>query len=129
MSVNGIGSIRSDSAGSSAGLGGLGSRMTVKSGIKPDLGSLGAIPAELPPNNSEQFDRQDLDKAVDKLNRTAEIFNKRFHFAVHEATKRIMVKVIDNETGETLTEIPPEKVLDMIARIQETVGLLVDHTI
>lgn len=65
--------------------------------------------------------------ALEKLNKTAPIFDFRFHFMIHEATKRIIVQIIDQETGEVLNEIPPEKILDLVARIQELVGLLVDE--
>jgi flagellar protein FlaG len=65
--------------------------------------------------------------ALEKLNKTAPIFDFRFHFIVHEETKRIIVQIIDQETGEVLNEIPPKKVLDLVARIRELVGLLVDE--
>jgi len=70
---------------------------------------------------------EELIPALEKLNKTAPIFDFRFHFLIHEETKRIMVQIIDQETGEVLNEIPPEKVLDLVARIQELVGLLVDE--
>lgn len=83
---------------------------------------------------SEKYSGVDIQKeteklipALEKLNKTAPIFDFRFHFLVHEETKRIMVQIIDQETGEVLNEIPPEKVLDLVARIQELVGLLVDE--
>lgn len=65
--------------------------------------------------------------ALEKLNKTAPIFDFRFHFIIHEETKRIIVQIIDQETGEVLNEIPPEKILDLVARIRELVGLLVDE--
>jgi flagellar protein FlaG len=38
-----------------------------------------------------------------------------------------MVKVIDNETQEVIQEIPPEKILDMVAKMWEVAGILVDE--
>ncbi|MCL6558519.1 MAG: flagellar protein FlaG [Firmicutes bacterium] len=76
---------------------------------------------------SEQDTTAQLTPALEKLNKTAPIFDFRFHFMIHEGTKRIMVQIIDQETGEVLNEIPPEKILDLVARIQELVGLLVDE--
>ncbi len=70
---------------------------------------------------------EELIPALEKLNKTAPIFDFRFHFLIHEETKRIMVQIIDQETGKILNEIPPEKILDLVARIQELVGLLVDE--
>ena len=38
-----------------------------------------------------------------------------------------MVKVIDKDTDEIIREIPSEKVLDMVAKMWELNGLLVDE--
>lgn len=38
-----------------------------------------------------------------------------------------MVKVIDAETEEVIREIPPEKILDLVAMIWEMIGLIVDE--
>jgi len=40
-------------------------------------------------------------------------------FSIHEETKEIMVKVLDTDTEEVIREIPPEKILDMVAKIWE----------
>ena len=40
-----------------------------------------------------------------------------------------MVKVINEETGEIIREIPPEKILDMVAKMWELAGILVDRKI
>ncbi|HHY78507.1 MAG TPA: flagellar protein FlaG, partial [Clostridiales bacterium] len=51
----------------------------------------------------------------------------RFEYSIHEATKQIMVKVIDKETDEVIREIPPEKILNMVAKMWEIAGLIVDE--
>ena len=38
-----------------------------------------------------------------------------------------MVKVIDAETNEVIREIPPEKILDLVATIWEMMGLIIDE--
>jgi len=40
-----------------------------------------------------------------------------------------MVKVVDDETKEVIKEIPPEKLLDLVATIWQIVGLFVDKYI
>lgn len=50
-----------------------------------------------------------------------------FEYSIHEVTKQIMVKVIDKDTKEIIREIPPEKVLDMVAHMWEVAGILVDE--
>lgn len=70
--------------------------------------------------------REEIDEKVDKLNSTMELFNRKFHFKVHEKTNRVIVQVLNSETGEIISEIPPEKVLDMMAGMEKAIGLIVD---
>ena len=37
------------------------------------------------------------------------------------------IKIIDKDTKKVLKEIPPEKTLDMIAKVWELAGLMVDE--
>ena len=65
--------------------------------------------------------------AVDKVNQKIVPSKTRCEFAYHEDTNRISIKVIDQTTEETIREIPAEETLDMLARIWEFSGLLVDE--
>ncbi len=68
-----------------------------------------------------------ISEALEKLKHTGEIFNRRLDFRIHEETHRVVVKVIDTETDKVIKEIPPEQILQLAARIQEMIGLLVDE--
>jgi len=35
--------------------------------------------------------------------------------------------VVDKETGEMIREVPPQQVLDLMAKIEELMGILFDH--
>ena len=65
--------------------------------------------------------------AIEKANKAIMGANKKFEFTIHEKTKEIMVKVIDTDTNENIREIPNEKVLDMVAKLCEMAGVLVDE--
>ena len=65
--------------------------------------------------------------AVDKVNKRIVPSKTRCEFSYHEDTNRISIKVIDQNTEETIKEIPAEETLDMLARIWEFSGLLVDE--
>ena len=39
----------------------------------------------------------------------------------------MIVKLIDKETKEVIKEVPPEKILDLVAQIWDLVGILVDE--
>lgn len=66
-----------------------------------------------------------IKKAVDEVNKKA--VNSEAIFGIHEATNRVTIKIIDKDTKKVLKEIPPEKTLDMIAKVWELAGLMVDE--
>jgi len=68
-----------------------------------------------------------LDGALAKLNEMTRIFNRSIKFSIHEESHRLWVRVIDTEENKVIREIPPEKILEMVARIQEFLGLLLDE--
>lgn len=75
--------------------------------------------------NSEQVNIEKIKKAVDDLNR--KMPDSEALFGIHEATNRVTIKIVDKETKEVIREIPPEKTLDMIAKVWEIAGLIVDE--
>ena len=64
-------------------------------------------------------------KAVDEINKKAH--NSEAVFGIHDATNRVTIKIVDKDTKKVLKEYPPEKTLDMIAKVWERAGLLVDQ--
>ena len=64
-------------------------------------------------------------KAVDEINKKAH--NSEAVFGIHEATNRVTIKIVDKDTKKVLKEYTPEKTLDMIAKVWEMAGLLVDQ--
>ena len=79
--------------------------------------------------SSVSISERQLIEAIENANKALRGADKRFEFSIHEGTKEIMVKVINEETGEIIREIPPEKILDMVAKMWELVGILVDRKI
>lgn len=66
-------------------------------------------------------------EAIEKANKAIMGANRRFEFSIHDKTKEIVVKVIDSDTNEVIREIPNEKILDMVARMWEMAGIVVDE--
>lgn len=76
---------------------------------------------------NREFQQEELEKAVKQTNQMIFTDSSRFEFKLHERTGRMMVKLIDRETDEIIKEIPPEKILDLVASIWDLVGILVDE--
>lgn len=66
-------------------------------------------------------------KVIERANKALQGATTTFEFSIHERTKQIMVKVLDKDNGTVIREIPPEKTLDMVARLWEMAGILVDE--
>lgn len=56
-----------------------------------------------------------------------QITNVGLDFSVHGGTGRIKVSVTDKQTGELIREIPPEGVLNLMAKLDEMMGILFDQ--
>jgi flagellar protein FlaG len=74
----------------------------------------------------EESHMEELQEGVERLNSTANVFNTGLRFLIHEETNRIMVQVVDLKEDEVIREIPPEKILNMVAQIQNIIGLFID---
>lgn len=66
-----------------------------------------------------------ISDSVSRANRHMD--RTRCEYSYHEKTKRVSIKVFDDETGEVIREIPPEKSLDMLQKMWEMAGILVDE--
>lgn len=72
---------------------------------------------------------EQLIKAIDRAVKALEGPNTTFEVSVHKQTNSIMVKVLNKNTGELIREIPPEKTLDLVAKMMEFAGILVDERV
>lgn len=78
-------------------------------------------------NAQQDQDKQNaqIKKAIDDINKKA--VNSEAIFGIHEATNRVTIKIVDKDTKKVIKELPPEKTLDMIAKVWEMAGLMVDE--
>jgi hypothetical protein len=79
----------------------------------------GILPAE----------QADIDKAVSVVNELMETVNISFKYFRDEATHISVIQVIDDSTGETIKQFPPEDIVKMIAKMYEMWGILVDEKV
>lgn len=52
--------------------------------------------------------------------------DKRLVFSINEKTNQIIAKIVDISTDEVIREIPPEKIVEMIADMCERAGIFID---
>jgi len=75
--------------------------------------------------SQEQINEQ-IRKSVEQLNKNISPHSEAI-FGIHEKTNRVTIKIVDKDSKEVIREFPPEKTLDMIAKVWELAGILVDE--
>ena len=86
--------------------------------------------AEWPDNVKQpdtEYKHKVLEKIIDDLNKKLHGAGRELQCSVHEKTGQVVVKVVDTDNGKVIREIPPEKSLDILAKVLEQSGLLVDE--
>lgn len=73
----------------------------------------------------QQATNEQIKKAVEQLNKN--MSHSEAVFGIHEATNRVTIKIVDKDTKDVIRELPPEKTLDMIAKVWELAGIMVDE--
>lgn len=76
--------------------------------------------------------QQSMDQRNAQIKKAVEDINKKANsseaiFGIHEETNRVTIKIIDKDTKKVIKELPPEKTLDMIAKVWELAGLMIDE--
>ena len=71
-------------------------------------------------------DNEKIRKAVEEMNKKAKK-NTEVVFGVHDKTNRMTIKVVERDSKKVLKEYPPEETLDMIAKVWELAGMVVDE--
>jgi flagellar protein FlaG len=79
--------------------------------------------------DQQKVSRQDIENQAKALEKTFLAFNRRVVLSVNDTINQVIIKVVDAETDKVIKEIPAEEIQHLIARIKETIGLLVDEKI
>ena len=77
--------------------------------------------------NERMASEQQIKSAIAQANSKMRSHRTRCEFSYHEETKRVSIKVVDKETQEVIREIPPEETLEMVQKMWELAGILVDE--
>lgn len=70
--------------------------------------------------------KDDAQILTEDMNKYFQSLNANLRFAYHEKTSQLMLRVVDSSNNKILKEIPSHEVLDMLAKVREYVGSLLD---
>ncbi len=78
--------------------------------------------------SEKQNTHKDLEKTIEELNRwIKQSDNTHLQFRLHDKLNEYYVEVVNDVTNEVIRQIPSKKILDISAKMQEMIGLLVDE--
>ena len=66
---------------------------------------------------------------ADLQNKMKVLQNIDLSFSVHKASGKILISVVNEDTGEVIREIPSSEALDLSAKLEETIGLILDKKV
>jgi flagellar protein FlaG len=100
--------------------GSLGGRSAIA--VSPDA----VAKSSVVPDTQTQSDDQ-LRQGLDRLNTAAQAANQNITFSVDPETKKIVVKVIDQQTEQVVYQFPADEALKLSASLEQLSGVLFDH--
>ncbi|SFK79874.1 flagellar protein FlaG [Brevibacillus centrosporus] len=77
--------------------------------------------------DQKKYSKRELEKEIDSLNDFLKGSTTHLKFQLHEKLGEYYVQVISDQSNEVVREIPSKKMLDVVAKMYEMVGILVDE--
>ena len=88
---------------------------------------------EVSPHSQKQFKaakrvheivQAKVERIAEAMDKYVNSIQKDLHITVHNSTGKVIVKVISEENGKVIKEIPSEELLDLAAKLEEMTGAL-----
>jgi len=80
---------------------------------------------------NQKVDRVDIQRIQEELNKiiaNTDIFSRRVQLSYNEDINRVIVTVIDRDSGEVLREIPSKELQNLARHLQDAIGVLYDKS-
>lgn len=73
--------------------------------------------------------QEKLDEQIKKLNEAIASSGKELKFKYNEDAKQLYVEVLDAQTKEVVTSLPPEFLIDLSLKMKDIIGVFLDKKI
>jgi flagellar protein FlaG len=75
----------------------------------------------------EKLSPKQMQELVNETNQLFKLTKKNVKVQVHESLNSNYVQILNSETDQVISEIPAKKFLNMVAKFQEAVGIIIDE--
>lgn len=72
---------------------------------------------------------KDLEQALSRVRAVFQTADSRLEFTVDPDLDRVVVKVMDGDSGTVIRQIPQQEVIDLAKRLETPTGLLLHHKV
>lgn len=87
------------------------------------------LPGKTGGSEVQSIGEQQILRTVERALKMLQGPSTSVEMTIHEKTHNVMVKVKNKETGEVIREVPPEKMQDLVVKMMEIAGLLIDERV
>ena len=74
----------------------------------------------------QAVNEHDVPTAIEQANKLIELFNRDLRFEIHDGTGIVQISIVERNDGKVVKQIPSDSLLDMIAKIKDIIGSLMD---
>jgi len=75
---------------------------------------------------SAPVNRATIDRAVAKVSEVLDVANPRLKIEIDDETERVIVKIVEEESGQVIRQIPPEELLELERYLSGSKGVLLE---
>lgn len=76
------------------------------------------------------YREEDLKDAKEIMNKLLKKYKSHIEYETYDKFKAVtIIKIVDTDTKEVIKEIPPKKLLDMVAKMCEMAGIMIDEKV
>jgi flagellar protein FlaG len=79
--------------------------------------------------DADKCSKESMETVTDGLNDFMQSLNTNLKFVLHQKTDTLMVQIVDIKSQKVLREAPPKEILDVVAKIHDLIGALIDQKI
>ncbi len=71
--------------------------------------------------------KEKLNKAIEVANNVFEDIDVGFRYSFDKKLNREIIEIINSKTGEKIRQFPPEEIVNMLSRMYDMLGVLIDE--
>lgn len=97
----------------------------IPSSAATNTNQTGITPVQEASGEKKKVDATELNKAVGEINKALQDHGQDLRFSIDSDSKRVVVRIIDQNTSQVLRQIPSEQALEISKSLDKLQGLLI----